>query len=126
MKRMKRWVSVLLAMSMMFMLLPTTVLAANSVASGTCGESLTWVLDSEGTLTISGTGEMEDYNSLDTNTAPWDRSKVKNVVVEDTVTSIGKNAFTFCNNLKTVSLRMMLDIVDSMIAIFLHLPLLPT
>ena len=29
--------------------------------SGVCGDNLTWVLDDEGTLTISGTGDMYDY-----------------------------------------------------------------
>ena len=38
------------------------------VDSGTCGENLTWTLDSEGMLTISGTGEMDDYES---STIPW-------------------------------------------------------
>ena len=28
--------------------------------SGSCGENLTWTLDEDGTLTISGTGEMYD------------------------------------------------------------------
>ncbi len=31
------------------------------VDSGTCGENLTWVLTEDGTLTISGEGEMEDW-----------------------------------------------------------------
>ena len=38
-------------------------LSAHAEESGTCGENLTWVLDDEGTLTISGTGEMEDFLS---------------------------------------------------------------
>ncbi len=31
-----------------------------AMASGTCGESLTWTLDTEGKLVVSGSGEMED------------------------------------------------------------------
>ena len=31
------------------------------MASGQCGENLTWQLDDGGTLTISGTGDMDDY-----------------------------------------------------------------
>ena len=40
--------------------------AATIVDSGTCGSNLTWTLDSEGTLTISGEGEMDGYLS-----SPW-------------------------------------------------------
>ena len=35
--------------------------SADEVDSGTCGENVTWSLDDNGTLTISGTGEMEAY-----------------------------------------------------------------
>ena len=34
----------------------------NIVASGECGDDLTWTLDDQGTLTISGTGSMRDYS----------------------------------------------------------------
>ena len=42
-----------------------TVLTTHAGESGTCGEDLTWTLDDEGTLTISGTGEMTDYKHLE-------------------------------------------------------------
>ena len=35
-------------------------LTASAAESGTCGENLTWTLDDEGTLTISGTGAMDN------------------------------------------------------------------
>lgn len=62
-------------------------------ASGTCGENLTWVLDSAGTLTISGTGAMENYGSAPS--TPWYdiRSSITAVVIENGVTSIGDCAF---------------------------------
>ena len=44
------------------------------VASGECGDyrsRVTWTLDSEGTLTISGEGKMKDYYSWSNMTAPW-------------------------------------------------------
>ena len=34
------------------------------MASGKCGENLTWTLDDDGTLTISGTCKMDDYSPL--------------------------------------------------------------
>ena len=35
--------------------------SADTVAEGECGTSATWTLDSEGTLTISGTGDMDNF-----------------------------------------------------------------
>ena len=64
-----------------------------AVATGTCGDDLTWVLDDEYTLTISGSGAMSDY-SVDE--APWYASyqtSIKSIVIEDGVTSIGSGAF---------------------------------
>lgn len=44
---------------------------ADTAASGTCGENLTWTLDSEGVLTISGTGSMASYGDKGYG-QPWD------------------------------------------------------
>lgn len=62
--------------------------------SGTCGEKLTWILDeATGVLTISGEGEMYDYNHLAENQSPWKNYSIKEVIVEKGVTSIGGGAF---------------------------------
>ena len=73
------------------------------IASGECGENLTWTLDLEGTLTISGTGEMYDY---DWDESPWYEYcyQVFKVVVEKGVTSIGNNAFNDCVNLTEITI----------------------
>ncbi len=70
----------------------------NIVASGTCGENLTWTLDDTGTLTISGTGEMTDYNYG--SDAPWYRhlASIKTIVIDDGVTGIGDYAFDNSDN----------------------------
>ncbi len=70
---------------------------------GTCGENLTWTLDKEGTLTISGTGAMDDYSQNGT-TVPWTPSEIKSLVIENGVTSIGPRAFYGCSDLKEVSI----------------------
>ena len=79
-------------------------LEAGVVASGTCGENLTWVLGDDGVLTIKGTGEMCSYSS--SFTAPWyDKSgRIKSVMVEPGVTSIGGYAFYGCYLLTSVRL----------------------
>ena len=67
---------------------------------GTCGDNLTWKIDEEGNLVISGTGEMYDYtDEYDydygkyVSTAPFSAHIVKTLVIEDGVTSIGDYAF---------------------------------
>ena len=64
------------------------------VASGECGaegDNVVWSLDEDGLLTISGEGEMEDYEWSDT---PWSEADVsiKKLVVENGVTRIGNFA----------------------------------
>ncbi|MBQ2969442.1 MAG: leucine-rich repeat protein [Bacteroidaceae bacterium] len=68
------------------------------IASGTCGENLTWTLTDEGELIIEGTGAMDDYD-LENNTAPWYdyNSSIKNVTLKNGVTSIGASAFSLCS-----------------------------
>ena len=84
------------------MLLPMVASADNS---GTCGDSLTWKLvESTGTLTISGSGAMEDYTSYVC--TPWYRfrAKILVVVIEDGVTSINSGAFYECTSLTSVTI----------------------
>ena len=80
--------------------------------SGTCGENLTWELDLEtGTLTISGTGDMKDYEQVYngdadysfSSSSPWSNcDDIKSVIIESGVTSIGKCAFVGCKNLSGI------------------------
>ena len=100
----KKILSIFLAFCLIFSLRPMGAMA-DEAKSGTCGENLTWVLK-DGTLTISGTGKMYDYDDSDYKTAaPWiqDRYKIESVVIEDGVTSIGVNAFEDCSNLTKVT-----------------------
>ena len=75
-----------------FLLLLISVYAEENEA---CGDTCTWTLDDEGTLTISGSGEMNDYND-DSNCPPWhsSRGSIKNVVIEEGITTIGSSVFS--------------------------------
>ncbi|MBR6795767.1 MAG: leucine-rich repeat protein, partial [Clostridia bacterium] len=66
-------------------------------------------IDSDGVLTISGKGDMKDYEFVDS--SPWSFSKVKKLIIKEGVTSIGKRAFYKCTMLSSVSLP------DSLISI---------
>ena len=108
-----RILSALLALAMLFALMPTAAFAEGSdpPTSGTCGaegNNLTWTLDDSGTLTISGSGAMADYDIevYGDTIAPWAKYKknIQKVVIGKEVTTIGKNAFEDCSQLSTVEL----------------------
>ena len=115
-----------------------------NIAEGTCGENMTWVLDNDNVLTISGEGAMMDYkpelvlkaveevrelrsesNNVEKQQegtivseeivkgetdglvrAPWKdfNDYISDVVIEEGVTYIGANAFSYCPYIKSVSI----------------------
>ena len=77
------------------------------IASGTCGDNLTWKLtgtDDDMTLTISGTGEMTRYN-MPTD-VPWGSygEHIKSIEIEEGVTKLGENAFRGCTGLTSIEI----------------------
>ena len=70
-------------------------------ASGNCGEDLKWKLFSDGTLSITGTGDMFDFEE-----APWSNyiEEIENLVIGEEVTSIGANAFAQCGNIADIEI----------------------
>ena len=66
--------------------------------------NLTWKLYADGTLNISGTGAMKDYNATDNLSPAYNNSKVKKIVIEDGVTSIGDIAFSYCRSLTSITI----------------------
>ncbi len=72
--------------------------------SGACGDNLTWTLN-DGTLTISGTGDMYDYWVYDMQ-FPWYnyRLTIKKGIINSGVTNIGNYAFFDCSILTSVTI----------------------
>ena len=99
---------------------PTTV-----IDSGTCGDNAKWELYDEGTLVISGSGDMYDYHiytpfaneyhSEDSerfpsyysyrNSTPDERQfpVIRNVIIEDGITSVGNDSFNSFRFLENVT-----------------------
>lgn len=79
--------------------------------SGECGSNITYRLTEDGTLTISGTGSIRDYQ-LNTDVSPavvdtpWyeQRKAIKKIIVEDGVEKIGAYAFAGITNVKEAQL----------------------
>lgn len=97
----RRVMSMLLAFVMVVGMVPLLPLQVNAAeaTSGTCGKNLTWTLDADGTLTISGTGAMYNYNQ--NNRVPWP-STIKKIFLTDGITSIGNYAFKDCSLLNRI------------------------
>ena len=94
----------LMAFLCLFAFSGKAVLTSYAAPGGSFGDNLTWTLSDNSTLTISGTGRMDDYA---TNLAqPWfsDQDNIKSVVIEDGVTSIGNYAFANLTSLESVTI----------------------
>ncbi len=79
------------------------VTAPGITHSGVCGERLTWILDKNGILTISGSGPMTDY---DTGSVPWYsyRAQIREAILSEGVTTVGQSAFQDCSALTSVEI----------------------
>lgn len=72
--------------------------------SGTCGDNLTWNLNTAGTLTITGTGAMWNYEWCqdgDTvySSAPWAGLEITDIALDEGITRIGNCAFLDCRTI---------------------------
>jgi hypothetical protein len=108
---MKRIFSILIAVLLLAVLIPTAASAA-TVAEGTCGEKLTWTLDDAGTLTVSGTGSMPDFGFEE---APWfgHRASITQVILEPGVTNISWNSFDYCAAMTRIQIPDTVTRIDS-------------
>ena len=102
-KSLKKLLASLMTVVMLFGLVPmmnfSITASAAEVYSGTCGENLTWTLDTEtGELVISGEGEMDEATFLDY------RSYIKSAILGNGVTSICNQAFYRCVNLTSIEI----------------------
>ena len=82
--------------------------------SGKCGKNLTWTYDVPAcTLTISGTGVMDDYNF--DKMPPWYQWRffIKNIVMEEGITKIGELAFNGCERLETATIPNGVEIINN-------------
>lgn len=115
----KRFVSLLLAISMILSLMPVSAVTAfaesenggevTTVDSGYCGaddggENLRWTLDNNGVLTISGSGAMKDYTWDENVRLDWyvRKKDIRSVVLDNRITHIGDYAFDKCTNIESV------------------------
>ena len=102
MKKANKILSVVLAVMMVISII--SISASAATYSGVCGDNVNWIYDSSTyTLTISGTGDMYDFEYSN---RPWESyiKKIKEVVISDGITSIGAYAFRGCYNVTMIAI----------------------
>lgn len=106
----RKLTAIVLALCLLVTLLPLGARAAETVATGTCGENITWTLTDDGTLTVSGEGEAAEY----TYSYPWQdyAEQITRVVFESGVTNVPNRAFGFYYpNLESVEIDLHLKVI---------------
>jgi hypothetical protein len=100
---MKKVISLVLSLVMLLSITAGIDLSAYALDdTGSCGSNVTWTFDSSsGTLTISGSGRMYNYND---DSPFFNNSNIKAVIIEDGVTSIGDEAFFDCSSLTNITI----------------------
>lgn len=127
MKKLMRLLAAVLALTMLCEMLPLAAFAQSDIGqavtaavqnteeenstvtnTGSCGSNVTWSLDSDGVVTVSGTGEMSHYGwygDVNPNRVFQDLSgSVRKVVIEDGVKNVGSGVFFRLENLTDVTI----------------------
>lgn len=97
--------AIFLCVAIMTSGMTVTSFASTIVASGSCGENVTWELDNAGLLTIKGAGGMRDYEG--SKYAPWYyqyRNSISGISIEEGVTTIGRFVFRGCTGLTEITI----------------------
>ncbi|MBE5873480.1 MAG: leucine-rich repeat domain-containing protein [Lachnospiraceae bacterium] len=84
------------------------------ILQGSCGKNATYELTNTGILTITGTGATESYHSQ--KRAPWFedyRNDIREVVINDGITTVGNQMFTDCSYVEKVTLPKTLEIIGT-------------
>ncbi len=109
-KTLTKVLAIVLALVMLATVLPMA-LATEDIASGTAGEGVSWVLDSDGTLTISGNGPIV----VGWYEPPWEayNDSILNIVVEEGITLIPNTAFCYAKKCVSISIPASVETIET-------------
>ena len=90
---------------------------ASTVSSGRCGDSITYVLDSNGKLTLKGVGATwnfrDDLDYYNYHECPWDRNQITSLEIGEGITVIGADFMAGGTNLTKVTFPSTLKSIGS-------------
>ena len=88
--------------------------ASRTIVFGACEKNICWMIDEEGTLTITGSGSISGIVGKENQ--PWYAfsDRIKKVVIEDGITGICQDAFMECDNLIEVIIPDTLETINAL------------
>lgn len=100
---MKKIISFVMLLVLLVTIIPIVNIEANASISGIGGENVIWEYDaSSKTLTVSGTGDMKNYNQFQSFDGNY--NKIETIIITDGVTSIGSYFFGICESATSISI----------------------
>lgn len=100
---MKRICSLVLVLTLVLSCFSSLSITASAVSGGALNSDITWELDADGVLIVSGSGAMPEFSEDEP--SPFSSlSGVKTVVISEGITSVGSYTFFGCAELKLVNL----------------------
>ena len=98
---MKKLLSLILCSILIFTIIPVTIVNVSAYYdTGKCGKNVTYSFDSStGILTFSGTGIIESKYA-----SPFSDFTVKNVIIENGISGIGDEIFSYCEELTSITM----------------------
>ena len=103
MEKMKEKIfTMIVSLALVFSIFPKPEIRAAS-QTGKCGANITWELDDNMTLTLSGSGGTWNYWT-ESNQSPFYSiaDKIKKVVIKDGITGLGDYLFYNCSSISAV------------------------
>ena len=114
----KQWMKMITAIGIILLSL-LLFSTAGASKSGISKDGLSWTLDDEGLLTISGEGNITDtpwangtYSSVPGGGMVCDKDYIKKVIIEEGVTGIGKGVFNYYRKLTSIKIPKTVTYID--------------
>lgn len=96
-------IALLVSLCLVITFVPISDAHAFIISSGKLGDHVEYTLSDDGTLTVSGYGDIYNYRIWD-DSPIWGNKLVKKIIVKPGITSIGNYAFCGLQNLTSVTL----------------------
>ena len=82
------------------------IIPADVIQEGTYGDNVHWYLGADGTLAVTGEGEIADVADMSSDSTPWYayQAQIRKIAIGDEITRIGKGTFAGMGYVKEITM----------------------